>query len=192
MKTFIALAAMCLCTFAALAQQAPRRINDENDERFALSERGCLEGRVKDYLNRHGDNGVIDPEVLLYLNRQTYEERERERRIHSLSIGGTVWTSIGPTNGSGRLTSVATHPTTAGTAIVGAAGGGLWKTTDTGASWAVLTDSIANLSVGAVAYAPSNTNIIYLGSGEGGYASDFIPGFGLLVSPDGGANWTPP
>jgi hypothetical protein len=151
-----------------------------------------LEGRVKDYLERHGDFGRIDPEVLLYLNRQTYEMMEREKRIHPLSIGGTVWTSLGPTNGSGRLTAVAVHPTTAGTAIVGAAGGGCWKTTDSGATWSVLTDSIANLSVGAVAYAPSDANVVYLGTGEGGYAIDFIPGFGLLRSSTGGTTWQLP
>src|SRR5712692_4588393 len=147
-------AAMALCAFAAVAAErerglaerdkntgdvdrAPRRLDDENDVRFALSERGCLEGRIKDYLERHGDNGVIDPEVLLYLNRETYETREREKRIHPLSIGGTVWTSLGPSNGAGRLTAVATHPTTAGTVIVGAAGGGSWRTTDSGATWNV-------------------------------------------------------
>src|SRR5712692_3775255 len=148
----LVVAAIMLCTFTAGASErereprepkvgdvdrAPRRLDNENDERFALSERGCLEGRIKDYLDRHGDNGVIDPEVLLYLNRETYETREREKRIHPLSIGGTVWTSLGPSNGAGRLTAVATHPTTAGTVIVGAAGGGSWRTTDSGATWNV-------------------------------------------------------
>src|SRR6266545_2837591 len=62
-----------------------------------------------------------------------------------------------------------------------------------------LTDDLNDLSVGALAVAPSSPNIIYLGSGEGAYAVDaghqlapFIPGIGLLKSSDGGANWTLP
>ena len=81
----------------------------------------------------------------------------------------------GPHHGGGHA------PTTAGTAIIGAAGGGAWKTTNSGAAWTPLTEAIANLSVGAIAIAPSATNTVYLGTGEGGIGFDFIPGIGLLA-----------
>ncbi len=164
----------------------------QRDPRIKDGEEGCLDGRLLDYLQRHGDNGYIDAQWLLDTTRAMKNELDRERRgPRSLSIGGTVWTNIGPTNGAGRLTAVATHPTTAGTILVGAAGGGAWKSIDSGASWTPLTETIANLSVGAIAYAPSDPLKVYLGTGEPG-ASDSIPGIGLLYSTDGGVNWTLP
>jgi photosystem II stability/assembly factor-like uncharacterized protein len=157
------------------------------------SEEGCLEGRVLDYLERHGDDGRIDSDALLYRTVELKQELEAARRgVRPQVIAGSVWTSMGPNNGAGRMPAVAVHPTVPGTAIVGAAGGGAWKTTDSGATWTSLTDTLANLSVGAITYAPSNPSIVYLGTGEGGHAGDFIPGIGLFASLDGGATWEPP
>lgn len=150
--------------------------------------------RVRLYLQRHGDNGRLDPEALRkrvaadYAARQTEKTREQT----PFAVGGSNWVSIGPTNGAGRMTAIAPHPTVSGTLLVGAAGGGVWKTTDGGTLWTPLTDSINDLSVGALAIAPSSPNMVYLGSGEGGYAIDFIPGIGLLTSTDGGTTWAMP
>lgn len=105
---------------------------------------------------------------------------------------GPGWVSLGPNNGAGRATSVAPHPVATGTVLVGTAGGGVWRTTDGGTSWQPLTDSLPDLSVGAVVYAPSDPTVVYLGTGEGGYAVDFIPGIGLLRSEDGGDTWQLP
>src|SRR5438552_16694047 len=58
----------------------------------------CLEDRIKDYLYRHGDLGVIDPEILLYRTREFHDAFQRDRRLRALSgIAGTSWTNIGPT-----------------------------------------------------------------------------------------------
>ncbi|HYI11952.1 MAG TPA: IPT/TIG domain-containing protein [Thermoanaerobaculia bacterium] len=171
----------------------PGVATDEDGPAFARTEEGCVGARVLDYLERHGDYGRIDPEVLLYVTREEHERLERERKgPRANAIGGTVWTSLGPTNGAGRATAVAVHPTTAGTTIIGAAGGGAWKTTNSGTTWTALTETLANLSVGAIAYAPSAPTTVYLGTGEGGYAVDFIPGIGLLKSTNGGTDWTLP
>jgi hypothetical protein len=170
----------------------PEAASNEGPE-FTPDETGCAGERVLDYLERHGDYGEIDPEVLLYVTREEHERLTREgRQLQADAVAGTVWTSLGPTNGAGRATALALHPTAAGTAIIGAAGGGAWRTTDNGATWTPLTETIANLSVGAVAYAPSSPTTVYLGTGEGGYGSMFIPGIGLLKSTDGGNNWTLP
>lgn len=171
---------------------APQKIHSADEPGFADTEIGGAEGRIRDYLNRHGDHGVIDPELLLERTRQFQIDRERDKGVRSLAIGGSVWTSLGPTNGAGRATAVALHPTVPGTAIIGAASGGAWKTTDSGATWTSLTDNLPNLSIGAIGIAASNPSVIYLGTGEGGTAIDFIPGIGLLYSSDGGANWTLP
>lgn len=164
-----------------------------NSPGFAKSEKGCRGARVLDYLERHGDWGYIDPDGLLERTRQMHWRlREDRERLRGFAIGGTVWTSMGPTNGAGRATAVANHPATSSTALIGAAGGGVWKTTNNGVSWIPLTDTLANLSVGALAYAPSSASTVYLGTGEGGLGGDFIPGIGLLASSDGGDNWTLP
>jgi photosystem II stability/assembly factor-like uncharacterized protein len=90
------------------------------------------------------------------------------------------------------MTAIAPHPTSSGTVLVGAAGGGVWKTTDGGVTWTPLTEGLNDLSVGAVSYAPSDSNVVYLGTGEASYAVDFIPGIGLLKSTDGGTTWSVP
>jgi photosystem II stability/assembly factor-like uncharacterized protein len=148
--------------------------------------------RIRLYLQRHGDQGVIEPERRLERVRSEYtshREEESRRQISGQAVEGNTWASLGPTNGAGRATAIAVHPTTMGTVYIGAAGGGVWKTTDDGNTWAPLTDSINDLSVGALALAPSAPNIVYLGTGEGGIAIDFIPGIGFLKSTDGGNNW---
>ena len=122
------------------------------------------------------------------------ERRALEKRqgLGAEAIAGNVWSSIGPTNGAGRATAIALHASLPNTAIIGAAGGGAWKTTNSGVTWTPLTETLPNLSVGAIAYAPSDANRVYLGTGEGGYAADFIPGIGLLTSDDGGTSWNLP
>ena len=181
-RTFAAIALLSLCPVFGHGQTAP--VREATDE-------GCPDQRIHEYLERHGDYGRIDPTVMLGLARQMKQALD-VRRFSPASIGGNTWQSIGPTNGAGRATALALHPTATGTVIVGAAGGGAWKSTDGGANWKALTDDIPNLSVGALAYSPSDPNTVYLGTGEGGYAGDFIPGIGLLASNDGGDTWQLP
>jgi photosystem II stability/assembly factor-like uncharacterized protein len=172
-------------------EPTPGQLND-NAPSSDIREREDVDARTRDYLLHHGDNGVIDPALLLRRTREFSVEFERDRRIRTLAINGNAWVSLGPTNGAGRTLSIAVDPTVAGSAIVGTAGGGAWKTTNAGATWTPLTEGIPNLAIGAVAIAPSNPSIIYLGTGEAGPNGDRIPGIGLLASSDGGITWTLP
>jgi photosystem II stability/assembly factor-like uncharacterized protein len=154
-----------------------------------------IEERARWYLERHGDAGRIDPEsqrVRVAAEYRRFRVEAAERRRRPQSVGGTEWVSLGPTNGAGRMTAIAPHPSAAGTAYAGAAGGGVWKTTDGGTTWAPLTEGLHDLSVGALAIAPTNPSIVYLGSGEGGLATAVIPGIGFLKSLDGGVTWILP
>jgi hypothetical protein len=151
--------------------------------------------RVLLYLQRHADNGVIEPErrrVRVAAEYARYREEENRTGRGTLAVGGSQWISLGPTNGAGRMTALAFDPNSSSTVYAGAAGGGLWRSTDSGTTWTPLTDGLNDLSVGAVAVAPSSPATIYLGTGEGGYAIDFIPGIGLLKSNDGGSTWKLP
>jgi hypothetical protein len=103
------------------------------------------------------------------------------------------WTALGPApiNNStvGRVTSLAVDPTTPSTIYLGAAQGGIWKTTNTGGSWVPLTDNQCSLATGAVTLDPLNSSIVYVGTGEEDFSGDSYYGCGILKSSDGGATW---
>lgn len=91
---------------------------------------------------------------------------------------------------AGRVTSIAPHPTDPQTVYVGAASGGVWKSTTGGATWSPLTDSQCAAAIGAVAVDPVNPAYVYAGTGE---INTFeFPGCGVLRSSDAGASWTAP
>jgi photosystem II stability/assembly factor-like uncharacterized protein len=90
---------------------------------------------------------------------------------------------------SGRVAGLAAHPTDPNTFYVASAGGGVWKTTNGGSSFTPLTDFQPNTATGAVAVAPSDGQIVWVGTGEANYSLDSRYGSGLLKSTDGGLNW---
>jgi hypothetical protein len=102
-----------------------------------------------------------------------------------------VWVPIGPaplSNGqtfglthpvSGRVSSIALHPTNSNIAYVGAAQGGVYRTLDGGVTWKALFDSAETLAVGAIAIAPSRPSTIYVGTGEGNFSADSFFGVGV-------------
>ncbi len=98
--------------------------------------------------------------------------------------------SIGPSRG-GRVTAVAGHADNPLTYYMGAAGGGVWKTTNGGASWAALSDDdFRTGSVGAIAVAPSDPNVLVVGMGESPFRGvSSSQGDGVYVSTDAGRNW---
>ncbi|HEX2780567.1 MAG TPA: hypothetical protein VHM30_13765 [Gemmatimonadaceae bacterium] len=103
--------------------------------------------------------------------------------------GAMHWRQIGPMRG-GRARAIAGVP---GKPIVFYAGydnGGVWRTTDYGANWVPLFDAQSTGSIGAIAVAPSNPDIIYVGSGAGIIRPDLAVGNGVYKSTDGGKTWT--
>src|SRR5262245_38579739 len=99
------------------------------------------------------------------------------------------WRSIGPFRG-GRTKAAAAVAGKPGLFYVGAVNGGIWKTTDYGRTWSPIFDDQATGSIGALAVAPSNPEIIYAGSGEGLQRPDLATGDGLFKSTDAGRTWT--
>ena len=98
------------------------------------------------------------------------------------------WRLVGPMRG-GRVLAVAGIAGDAETFYFGAAAGGVWKTTNGGLSWTPLFDHQSVASIGALAVAPSNTNVIYAGSGEACIRGNISHGDGVYKSVDAGKTW---
>jgi photosystem II stability/assembly factor-like uncharacterized protein len=107
----------------------------------------------------------------------------------SLAAQSLAWRNIGPTRG-GRTKAAAGIPSQPNVFLVGAVNGGVWKTTDYGRTWRPIFDGQPTGSIGAIAIAPSDPNIIYVGSGEGLHRPDLSTGMGMFKSTDAGATWT--
>ena len=104
-------------------------------------------------------------------------------------FGALRWRSLGPSRG-GRSIAVAGSDARPYEYYMGATGGGLWKTTDAGTSWKAVTDGlIQHSSIGAVAVAASNPDVIYIGTGEADIRGNIIQGGGAYKSADGGKTW---
>src|SRR6266849_4035516 len=98
------------------------------------------------------------------------------------------WRCIGPFRG-GRTVAISGVPHQPNVFYMAAVNGGVWKTTDFGNTWNPIFDDQATGSVGALAVAPSDPNIIYVGSGEGLQRPDLATGDGVYKSTDAGKTW---
>ena len=108
-----------------------------------------------------------------------------------------TWSPLGPSTsanvtghwspGIGRINVITLEPGNPQTIYIGAPSGGLWKTTDEGANWISLTDNQPVLGVSAIAIDPTNTNIIYIGTGDKDASDNYS--IGILKSTDGGLSW---
>src|SRR5438093_3279383 len=100
-----------------------------------------------------------------------------------------TWRSVGPLRG-GRSIATAGSPSRPLEYYFGATGGGLWKTTDGGLTWRVVTDGqLHSSSVGAVAVSESNPDVVYIGMGETELRGNIMQGDGVYKSSDAGKTW---
>ncbi len=95
---------------------------------------------------------------------------------------------IGPKAG-GRVCRVAGVPGDPAVYYAATAGGGVWKSTDGGINWSPIFDEQPDSSIGSIAVAPSNPNILYVGAGEANIRGNVIEGHGIYKSTDGGKTW---
>ena len=98
------------------------------------------------------------------------------------------WRCIGPFRG-GRTVGAAGIPDQPNVFFIGVNNGGVWKTTDAGRVWTPIFDGQPTQSVGAIAVAPSDPSVLYVGSGEGLQRPDLSVGDGIYRSTDGGKTW---
>ena len=102
------------------------------------------------------------------------------------AFSGLKARSIGPAVTSGRVMTIAVEPTNKAVIYIGAASGGVWKTTNGGASWQPIFDTQGSFSIGWVTVDPKRPNVVWVGTGEGNIRNDIINGHGVYYSPDAG------
>jgi photosystem II stability/assembly factor-like uncharacterized protein len=113
----------------------------------------------------------------------------RAETLDENALKGMKWRQVGPFRG-GRALAVAGVAGDPETYYFGSVGGGVWKTTNGGLTWAPMTDKTGIMSVGAIAVAPSDPNVIYVGTGESCWRGNISYGDGMYRSLDGGKTWT--
>lgn len=117
--------------------------------------------------------------------------RERQRAASTLPVHTTSgdWALAGPTNIGGRMTSLVSDPADADHIWAGAAGGGVWESTDAGLTWATAWLDEPSLNIGALAIDPQDPLTIYCGTGEANLSADSYAGVGVYRTTDGGQTW---
>ncbi len=118
-------------------------------------------------------------------------EQAKRLKAESASRENASWTLAGPTNVGGRISDLAVTPGSMDTIYAGAASGGIFRSVDGGNDWQPIFDEALSLSIGDIAIAPSNSKIIYVGTGEvnAGGGSQTYDGAGIYRSSDGGDSW---
>lgn len=105
-------------------------------------------------------------------------------------VSSLAFRNIGPSLTSGRIVDMAIHPSNTDTWYVAAAAGGVWKTENHGITFSPIFDSYGSYSIGCVEIAPSNHNVVWVGSGENNNQRSVSYGDGVYKSTDGGKSFT--
>ena len=116
---------------------------------------------------------------------------EQYKKAKTETFFNVEWISAGPVLNSARVEAVQGHPKKQGTMYAAFGSGNLWKTIDNGLTWKPIFENKPSLGIGDIALAPSNPNIIYLGTGESlrKNRNFTMPGTGIYRSNDGGDTW---
>ena len=109
--------------------------------------------------------------------------------LDSTTLAAFRWRSIGPAVMGGRITDIEGDPRNSKTFYVVAATGGIWKTINNGTMFFPIFDKESVISMGDLAIAPSNPEILYAGTGEEDSRNSMSPGGGMYKSTDGGRTW---
>ncbi|HEY3874927.1 MAG TPA: hypothetical protein VGM92_05590, partial [Candidatus Kapabacteria bacterium] len=188
---------VCVTFFIAFHQPAFAQTKQNQESE------GSQENQRRQYFyDRETSGGIKDFAEIKRLSFAAYRELENPYAFKTAS--STAWQEITPAAGEyicGRLRALAFDPTNPKVAYVGAAQGGVWKTTDITAStvhWTNLSAQFPTLLMGALAIDPNNNNVIYAGTGEvypgakerTNTTGDGTAGMGIWKSNDGGMNWS--
>jgi hypothetical protein len=161
--------------------QNPKYNTDKPDE--ALSFRAM---QLRDESGKVADNGLLSA---LKQRADLINGMQTGSTANAAGISSASWTWIGPGNVGGRVRAISPHPTNANEVMIGSVSGGVWRTTNGGASWAPLDDFIPSVAVSCLVRDPTAPNTVYACTGEGFFNVDAARGLGIFKSVDNGATW---
>ncbi len=119
----------------------------------------------------------------------TKDVKKEKDKLTSGTFSGLKFRSIGPAFTSGRIADFAVNPNNHSEYYVATASGGLWKTLNNGTTWQALADTVQAYAMGCVVIDPTNSNVVWLGTGENNHQRALGYGMGVYKSIDGGQNW---
>ncbi len=126
--------------------------------------------------------------TLILLAFVTVLSAQKEFKTTTALFGDLRARQIGPAVMSGRISCLAVNPKDATTIFIGAAGGGVWRTTSSGGQVQPVFDDHPQ-SIGAIAISPSNTDVVYVGTGEPWTRNSISVGAGVYKSTNNGSDW---
>jgi PKD repeat protein len=197
----ISLLTVALSQGAAFTQDSPERperVPRPGDK--SKGEEEQIRKREEWFVQSRGLDKVERPDRL---RAQAVRElaRMQAQRRYELEMAGETWTSLGPASMtmmswamgrvSGRVASagIAVDPNNENIVYLGAASGGVWRTTNGGTSWTPVFDAVGTQTIGSVALDPSNSNVVWVGTGEKGNSCTGYMGMGLFRSTDAGGSF---
>ena len=193
MKYFVAFVSIGIALVIFILPQNTGKTLAEKQELHKPSDRPNLrqlvEGRgAHEFLMTH------DPKTNSIPRDRLLPAKEYTRQLLSRksAIANVNWEERGPNNVSGRTRAILIDAgdVSGNTVFASGVGGGLWKTTDGGATWNQVDDFFDNLAICSITQDPNDSDIIYFGTGEGFGNSDSIRGLGIWKSEDGGLTFT--
>ena len=123
-------------------------------------------------------------------NSQRKRNKQKDNaKTENVSLNAFKLRNVGPAFLSGRIADIAIHPNDESTWYIAVGSGGVWKTQNAGTTWNPIFDSQPTYSIGSIAIDPSNTNTIWVGSGENVGGRHVGYGDGVYKSTDGGKTW---
>ena len=121
--------------------------------------------------------------------KDTAKKAENKDPLQTSTFGGIKFRSIGPAITSGRIVDLAVNPKNISEYYVASASGGVWKTVNAGTTYEPIFDGEASFSIGCVTIDPTNSNTVWVGSGENNNQRVVGYGDGVYKSEDGGKSW---
>lgn len=173
---------------------APARVETEEDRPEHPGEAAYIR-----WQQRLSEDGTIPHDAMMTAFRQRAEmiAAQGESGIAGGGISPARWTWLGPGNIGGRIRSVLIHPVDPNLMWVGSVSGGIWKSVNAGAHFEPVDDFLPNLAITTMIFDPQNLDVMYAGTGEGGFFTNTdgssntaaVRGAGVFKSTDGGDTW---
>ena len=175
-------------------QKARIRPNESDEDELLESVVGDKDDPGAAFRFRHDMLAGSHPDADLQLLRRqavdyTNHMASAARGTNLRKTTADSWTALGPGNVGGRVRSIVVNPSNGNQIIIGSVSGGIWKSTDGGASWSSKTDTLSFLAISSLLIDPLNSNVVYAGTGEGWQNYDAVYGGGIYKSTDFGDTW---